>query len=185
MATVQKCTPKENNDWESTIIKTLVTLCKRPPQSPPNLLDTLHNGLVMVLSGDCRKYHPIYVTGFSVLFRHSFRPFPRWARQPSAGSTFRAGSFSCKMSSLVENMLEMWINCGDNYSPTVTGENPMPPTGITFALPSCCIPKWNSPYGTCSTIHSMLKASQSNGKKSPITPHHVSFFLAQKRSLSR
>jgi len=120
-------TTKVSNNWESTTIKTLVTLCKRPPQSPPNLLDTPHNGLAMVLSGDCRKYHPIYVTSFSVLFRHSFRLLPSWARQPSsAGSTFRAASFSCKVSSLVENMLEMWINSGDNWSPTVTGENPMP-----------------------------------------------------------
>jgi hypothetical protein len=127
MARVQKCTPKENNDWENQQQSRHWSLFARdPPQSPPNLLDTPHNGLAMVLSGDCRTYHPIYVTGFSVLFRHSFRLFPKWARQPSAGSTFGAGSFSCKVSSLVENMLEMWINSGDNWSPTVTGENPMP-----------------------------------------------------------
>jgi hypothetical protein len=44
---------------------------------------------------------------------------------------------------------------------------------------------WNSPYGTCSTIHSILKAAQSNGKKSPRTPpNHVSiFFGSQEKPL--
>jgi hypothetical protein len=42
MATLQKCTPKENNDWESTTIKTLVTLCKRPPQSPLSFPNWFH-----------------------------------------------------------------------------------------------------------------------------------------------